>query len=89
MTSPLLPERHVGGASDGQGELPLAAEGVQRIVCRLRYGEILIEVVGDRIFVNGEAVEPASANLARAGSVSVSDNAQQDDMVRRSLTSPD
>lgn len=67
MSGSLLPERHVGDAKDAQAELPLAAEGVQRIVCRLRFGEILIELEGGRIRVNGELVEPAgTAGIDRA-----------------------
>lgn len=41
------------------GELPLATEGVQRYVWESRFGSILIEVVGEDIFVNGGKVEPA------------------------------
>lgn len=43
-----------------QASLPLAAEGVQRIVCKLRHADILLEVVGEQVFVNGQRVEPAA-----------------------------
>ena len=33
--------------------------GVQRYLWEARYGSILIEVIGDCIFVNGQLVEPA------------------------------
>ena len=38
-------------------EPPLATAGVSRYVWKRRYGEILIEVVGDEVFVNGSRVE--------------------------------
>ena len=43
---------------DTQAVLPLASAGVQRWVWESKYGAILIEVVEDRVFVNGELVEP-------------------------------
>ena len=42
-----------------QSLLPLATEGVLRYVWESKFGPMLIEVVGDEIFVNGMAVEPA------------------------------
>lgn len=45
-------------ADDTQSALPLATEGVQRWVWESKYGAILIEVVDERVFVNGELVEP-------------------------------
>ncbi|HZF79970.1 MAG TPA: hypothetical protein VEZ89_09265 [Rubrivivax sp.] len=45
-------------ADDTQSVLPLASAGVQRWVWESKYGAILIEVVDDRVFVNGELVEP-------------------------------
>lgn len=42
---------------DGQAALPLAAPGVQRWVWESRYGTMLIEVIRDQIFVNGQRVE--------------------------------
>jgi hypothetical protein len=47
--------------ADAQSLLPLATEGVLRYVWEGRFGSMLIEVVGDRIFVNGERVEPANS----------------------------
>ncbi len=44
-------------AEDGQAALPLAAPGVQRWVWESRYGPMLIEVIRDQIFVNGQRVE--------------------------------
>jgi hypothetical protein len=41
--------------------LPLATLGIQRYVWQSRFGEILIEVIGDRSYVNGQAVEPLEA----------------------------
>lgn len=38
-------------------EPPLATAGVSRYVWKSRYGEILIEVVGNEVFVNGSRVE--------------------------------
>ena len=43
--------------NDPGDELPLATAGVLRYVWESRYGEILIEVVDDEIFVNGIRVE--------------------------------
>jgi hypothetical protein len=39
-------------------ELNLATEGVQRYVWESRFGPILIEVIGDEVFVNREKVDP-------------------------------
>jgi hypothetical protein len=38
--------------------LPLGSEGVLRWVWHNRFGEVLIEVVGKQVFVNGQAVAP-------------------------------
>lgn len=59
MNAPLWPEVLLPPADAAQRPLPLAAEGVQRYVWESRYGSILVEVVGDRTFVNGQWVEPA------------------------------
>ncbi|HEX3140124.1 MAG TPA: hypothetical protein VHQ87_08720, partial [Rhizobacter sp.] len=45
----------------GQVPLPLATLGIQRYVWESRFGEILIEVVGNRSYVNGQVVEPVEA----------------------------
>lgn len=42
---------------DPESELPLATEGVQRYVWDSRFGSMLIEVIGDDIYVNGGKVE--------------------------------
>ena len=42
-----------------QSLLPLATEGVLRYVWESKFGPMLIEVVGDEMFVNGKLVEPA------------------------------
>ena len=45
---------------EAQSALPLAASGVQRLVWDGRYGQILIEVIGSQVRVNGDVVEPAA-----------------------------
>lgn len=47
------------GQDDAAQELPLATQGVRRLVWEGRYGSILIEVIGDEVFVNSGRVEPA------------------------------
>jgi hypothetical protein len=59
VNAPLLPEVLLRPEPAAQRALPLAAEGVQRFVWESRYGPILVEVVGDRAYVNGQWVEPA------------------------------
>lgn len=49
-----------GGEPDPQARLPLAAPGVQRVVWRMAYGDILIEIRDGVAFVNGERVMPAT-----------------------------
>lgn len=58
MNAPLLPEILRRENPSDQVELPLAADGVQRFVWEGRWGAMLIEVVGDRVSVNGQPVEP-------------------------------
>jgi hypothetical protein len=58
MNAPLLPEILCRAEPRQQHELPLAAEGVQRYVWESRWGVVLIEVIGDRVRVNGDMVEP-------------------------------
>jgi len=41
--------------------LPLGSDGVQRWVWHGRYGAMLIEVIGDDVFVNTHRVEPHAA----------------------------
>lgn len=47
----------VGRADDAQPPLPLASDGVLRWLWRGRFGEMLIEVIGDEVFVNGRRVQ--------------------------------
>ena len=56
MNLPIAPEVLLR-ADDSQAALPLASEGVLRWVWESRYGAILIEVIEDQVFVNGELVE--------------------------------
>lgn len=58
MNAPLLPEVLRRAVASPQEELPLAAEGVQRYVWESQWGEMLIEVVGDQVLVDGKLVEP-------------------------------
>ena len=63
MNAPILPEvlaRRDGGP---QADLPFASEGVLRYVWESRFGSILIEVKGNRAYVNGQPVEPADAEI--------------------------
>jgi hypothetical protein len=57
VNAPLYPERLLRLDDAGQVALPLATSGIQRYVWESRFGEILIEVIGDRSYVNGQAVE--------------------------------
>jgi hypothetical protein len=41
-----------------QVPLPLSADGVARWVWESRWGAMLIEVAGERVFVNGQEVPP-------------------------------
>lgn len=45
--------------ADGTPELNLATEGVLHYVWESSFGPILIEVIGDAIYVNREKVDPA------------------------------
>lgn len=44
-------------AGGSQPPLPLATEGVLRYIWESRYGTMLIEVVGEEVYVNGGRVE--------------------------------
>lgn len=50
------PEVIIGQVDDAQPPLPLASDGVLRWVWHSRFGEMLIEVIGDEVFVNGQPV---------------------------------
>ena len=41
--------------------LPLASDGIRRWVWHSRYGAMLIEVIGDQVYVNQQRVEPHAA----------------------------
>lgn len=49
-------EHVIGRADDAQPPLPLASDGVLRWLWHSRFGDILIEVMGDEVFVNGQRV---------------------------------
>jgi hypothetical protein len=59
MNAPLHPQVLLRPAAPPQQDLPLDTAGVLRVVWQHRFGAMLIEVVDGRVFVNGEAVEPA------------------------------
>ena len=62
MPAPVTPsqvsalEHVIGRADDAQPPLPLASDGVLRWLWHSRFGDILIEVMGDEVFVNGQRV---------------------------------
>jgi hypothetical protein len=58
MNAPLRPDLLLP-APLAQSSLPLATAGMKRIVWAGRYGEMLIEVCGGRVRVNGDWVDPA------------------------------
>jgi len=57
MSTP-TPEIHVGSHNPDEPLLPLATDGVLRYVWHGKFGDMLVEVLGDRVFVNGNKVEP-------------------------------
>jgi hypothetical protein len=59
MSSLPVPEKLLLKAASPQTPLPLCSEGVMRWVWESRYGAMLIEVIGEQVFVNGQRVEPA------------------------------
>ncbi len=61
MNAPLHPEILRRLDETPQADLPLATEGVARYVWQGRFGEMLIEVIDDVIYVNGDRIEPAMA----------------------------
>lgn len=66
MNAPLQPQRLLRPA-EPQQELPLATEGVLRVVWQHRFGAMLIEVRDGCVFVNGQPVEPAWPGEAGPG----------------------
>lgn len=63
MNAPLNTEVLLRPGASPQVELQLAAEGVQRYVWEGRFGTMLIEVRAGQVYVDGELVEPASAEV--------------------------
>ena len=57
MNAPMLPEVLARRGPSPQADLPLSAEGVLRYVWESRFGPMLIEVEGDRVYVNGDRVD--------------------------------
>lgn len=57
MNGPLLPEVLVEQEPGSQVPFVLHTEGTLRYVWGSRWGEMLIEVVDGRVFVNGELVD--------------------------------
>ena len=63
MNAPILPEVLARRDASSQADLPLASEGVLRYVWESRFGSILIEVKGNRTYVNGQPVVPAETDI--------------------------
>jgi hypothetical protein len=59
MNAPLRQQLLLRPGDQAQQELALATDGVLRLVWQHRFGAMLIEVQGGRVFVNGQPVEPA------------------------------
>lgn len=60
MNTAVYPEIRPKAVDSDQVSPPLATEGVQRYLWHGKFGSILIEVVGDKTFVNGSLVELVS-----------------------------
>ena len=58
MNAPLRPEVRLRVGEPPQAALPMATAGVLRYVWEGRWGSMLIEVVADDVFVNGQRVVP-------------------------------
>ena len=69
MNAPLLPEVLRRLDATPQADLPLATEGVARYVWQGRFGEMLIEVIDDVVYVNGDRVEAAMAEGGMAQAI--------------------
>jgi hypothetical protein len=71
MNAPLRPEVLLRPEPPPQQELALATAGVLRYVWHHRFGQMLIEVDGEQVFVNGQPVQPAlpspSPSIAQPG----------------------
>ena len=55
---PFQPDVVLAAGEQLEPSLPLGSDGVRRWVWHGRHGAILIEVIGDETFVNGQRVEP-------------------------------
>jgi hypothetical protein len=62
MNAPTLPETLRLREDSPQARLPLATAGVERHVWESRFGLMLIEVIDDVVYVNGQRVIPAAAS---------------------------
>jgi len=56
--STLTPEIHVGSNNPDEPLLPLATDGVLRYVWHGKFSDMLVEVLGNGVFVDGQRVEP-------------------------------
>lgn len=65
MNAPLQVQLLLRAAEPAQQELALATDGVLRLVWQHRFGSMLIEVEGDRVFVNRQPVEPFEPSSPR------------------------
>ena len=66
MSAPVLPETLLLRGDNTQTPLPLASEGVQRWVWESRFGAMLIEVIGEQVFVNGQPVQRHQSSEPKA-----------------------
>jgi hypothetical protein len=71
MNARLLSEVHLLRERVPQAELDLATEGVLRYVWQGRFGTMLIEVIEDRVYVDGQLVERCAAAPESSGRGSV------------------
>ncbi len=58
MSAPPVPDKLLLQADSPQTPLPLASEGVMRWIWEGQYGPMLIEVIGEDVFVNSQRVVP-------------------------------
>ncbi|MEO7337021.1 MAG: hypothetical protein ABIV63_10610 [Caldimonas sp.] len=54
----LAPDGVLPAGKQLEPSLPLGSDGAQRWLWHGRHGSILIEVIGEEAFVNGQRVEP-------------------------------
>ena len=65
MNVPVHPEVLLLRSADRQAELPLGTEGVLRYVWEGRFGAMLIEVIDQQVYVNGQVVEHSDSQQRR------------------------